>query len=164
MKIRTLQEQDYLRIIEIGKNLRNTDDGKGWFTEDAYQIYIPFDIRIHKGFIAEEDGVVAGFITYSSYDSPPLTPFISWIAVDASYHRKGIGAKLLESVEAEILKTGIKELFVETPTEEVGIGSEYEKTYNFYQGVGFILDKIRLANDPDNNCGCDMAVLKKVLE
>ncbi len=164
MKIRTLQEQDYLRIIEIGKDLRNRDDGTGWFTEDAYQIHIPFDIRIHKGFIAEEGDILTGFITYSSYNLPPLAPYISWIAVDINHHRKGIGARLIESVEVEILKTGVKELFVETPTEEAGIGSDYEKTYKFYMDVGFVLDKIRLANDPNNNCGCDMAVLKKVLE
>ncbi len=98
MKIRTMKEQDYLRIIEVGKTLRNTDDGKGWFTED------------------------------------------------------------------DILKSDAKELFVETPTEEAGIGSDYKKSYKFYPGVGFVFDKIRPANAPDNNCGCDMAVLKKVLK
>ena len=164
MKTRALQEQDYSCIIEIGKNLRNKDDGTGWFTEDACSINIPFDIRIHKGFVAQENGVVTGFITYSSYDSHPLAPFISWIAVDTGHHRKGIGAKLLESVETEILKAGVKELFVETPTKEAGIGSDYEKTYKFYMGVGFVLDKIKRANAPDNNCDCDMAVLKKVLK
>ena len=164
MIIRAMQEQDYASIIEIGKNLRNRDDGTGWFTEDAYQINIPFDIHIHKGFIAEEGGILSGFITYSSYDSPPLIPFISWIAVDIDHHRKGTGARLLKSAEDEALKAGAKELYVETPTKEAGIGSDYEKTYKFYMGVGFVLDKIRLANDPDNNCGCDMAVLKKVLK
>ncbi|MBA3046065.1 MAG: GNAT family N-acetyltransferase [Candidatus Thermoplasmatota archaeon] len=164
MKIRPLDEQDYASVVELGKKLRNTDDGKGWFTEDAYQKNIPFDICIQKGFVAEGGGNILGFITYTSYDTPPMTPLIGWIAVDPSHHRKGIGANLIEKVETEILKTGVKELYVETPTREAGIGSDYESTYEFYLGVGFVLDKVRLKNAPDNNCGCDMAVLRRVLE
>ena len=161
MKIRAMQEQDYMSIIEIGKNLRNRDDGTGWFTEDAYQIHIPFDIRIQKGFVAEDGGKIVGFITYTSYEYQPI---IGWIAIDHDSHRKGVGAALVKTVEEEVEKIGGVELFVETPTKEAGLGSEYEKTYKFYEGIGFIIHRIKKKDEPDNQCGCDMAVLKKVLK
>ncbi|MDO9538004.1 MAG: GNAT family N-acetyltransferase [Thermoplasmata archaeon] len=164
MIIRPIESRDYDRIEIIGKNLHNKEDGTGWFTENAYQKCIPFDIRMHKGFVADEEGAVVGFITYSTYDLPQMTPFVSWIAVDIGHHRKGIGAKLLKSVESEILKTNVNVLFVETPSEEAGIGCDYEKTYKFYLSVGFVLDRVIKADDPHNYCGCDMAVLKKVFE
>lgn len=156
-----MTEKDFNSIIRIGKRLRITDDGKkGWFTEDAVERHIPFDIQLQRGYISEENGRVIGFITYTSYG---YFPAIGWIAVDPGFHRRGAGASLVKKVEAEIHKMGGKELFVETPTKEEGMGTEYEKTYKFYEGTGFTVDRIKKRGDPDNNCGCDMAILKKVI-
>ena len=163
MKFRALSKTDYSPVIELGKKLAHTKDGRGWFTNDAHDKHIPFDIRVHKGFVAEDGTNIVGFITYSSYDSPPLTPYISWIAVDPRYHRIGVGSKLLARVEKEIRLSGVKELYVETPTKEEGIGSDYEKTYKFYEGANFQIHRIKKRDSPDNNCDCDMAVMRKVL-
>jgi len=161
MRVRKMVEKDFKSIIRTGKSLRITDDGKnGWFTKDAIEKHIPFDIQLQKGFVAEEKGEVIGFVTYTSYG---YFPAIGWIAVDPGFHRRGAGALLVKKVEAEIWKMGGKELFVETPTKEAGIGSEYEKTYKFYEGVGFQVNRIKKRGEPGNNCDCDMAVLKKVL-
>jgi ribosomal protein S18 acetylase RimI-like enzyme len=163
MKLRSLSNKDYVQVIDLGKRLAHTKDGRGWFTKDAHDRHIPFDIRVHKGFVAEDGANIVGFITYSSYGSPPMTPYISWIAVDPGYHRQGVGSKLVATVEKEILSTGVKELYVETPTKEEGIGSDYEKTYKFYEGAGFQIHRIKKRDSPDNNCDCDMAILRKVL-
>jgi ribosomal protein S18 acetylase RimI-like enzyme len=163
LKIRALVKKDYGRVIEIALMLGHKPDMSGWFTKDAHDKHIPFDIRVHKGFVAEDGANIVGFITYSSYDFPPRTPYISWIAVDPEYHRQGVGSKLVANVEKEILSTGVKELYVETPTKEEGIGSDYEKTYKFYEGAGFQIHRIKKRDSPDNNCDCDMAILRKVL-
>lgn len=163
MRIRAMKPKDYPRAERIGKSLGHTKDGKGWFTERAWSRYIPFDIRVHKGFVAEEKGAVMGFITYSSYDSPATSPYISWIAVSRRHQCKGVGRCLVERVQKEVLNAGAESLFVETPTREAGRGTEYEGTYKFYERINFELERVILESDPGNGCGCDMAVLRKVL-
>ena len=163
MKIRVLKPADYPQAEKIGKSLGHTKDGRGWFTERAWSRYIPFDIRVHKGFVAEEDSKLLGFITYASYDTPPLSPFVSWIAVCRRHQRKGVGRRLVERVAKESSKAGAESLFVETPTMEAGMGTEYEGTYKFFVRMGFGLERVISENDPGNGCGCDMAVLRKVL-
>ncbi|MEW5937005.1 MAG: GNAT family N-acetyltransferase [Candidatus Thermoplasmatota archaeon] len=162
MRVRKITKQNFEAVIEIAKRLRITDDGrKGWFTKDAVEKHMPLDIGLQKGFVAVEGGEVVGFATYTSCGCQPT---IGWIAVERGSHRKGVGAALVERCAAEVRKAGGRELFVETPSREAGIGTEYEKTYMFYEGVGFRLHRIRKRDDPDNNCGCDMAILKKVLK
>jgi ribosomal protein S18 acetylase RimI-like enzyme len=162
MRVRRMIKRDFNAIIRIGRKLRITDDGKkGWFTKDAVEKHIPFDIRLQRGYVAEWNGGVVGFVTYTSYG---YSPAIGWIAVDPRNHRRGIGAMLVKKVEAEMRRMGGKELFVETPTKEAGIGTEYEKTYKFYEGIGFNVDSIKKRGDPDSTCDCDMALMKKVLE
>ena len=162
IKIRAMEQKDFEPVIELGRKLKiSDDDSSGWFTEDACEKHIPFDIKFQRGFVAEDGGRIIGFITYTSYDYQPI---IGWIAIDPFSHRKGVGTILVKKVEEEVEKIGGDELFVETPTKEAGIGSEYEKTYKFYEGIGFIIHRIKKKNEPDNQCGCDMAVLKKVLK
>lgn len=163
MRIRAMKPRDYAQVERIGKSLGHTKDGRGWFTERAWSLYIPFDIRVHRGFVAEEEGRVLGFITYTSYDTPAMSPYISWIAVSRRHQRKSTGRRLAEHVGKAVSKAGAEYLFVETPTMEAGRGTEYEGTYKFYQSIGFRLERVILKNDPGNGCGCDMAVLRKVL-
>ena len=161
MKVRRMTDGDFDSIVQLGRSLRISEDGKkGWFTKGAVEKHIPFDIRLQNGFVAEEKGNIVGFLTYTSYG---YFPAIGWIAVEPGSHRKGVGASLVNKVEAEIRKLGGKELFVETPTREAGIGTEYEKTYKFYEGVGFRLHRVKRKGEPDNGCNCDMAVMRKVL-
>jgi GNAT superfamily N-acetyltransferase len=163
MKVRAMKPGDYPRAEKIGKSLGHAEGGRGWFTKRAWSRYIPFDIRIHKGFIAEENDTMLGFITYSSYDTPATSPYISWIAVDRRHQGKGAGRRMVQRVEREAFKAGAESLFVETPSMEAGIGTEYEGTYKFWESIGFEVERVILENNPGNECGCDMAVLKKVL-
>ncbi|MDD4308033.1 MAG: GNAT family N-acetyltransferase [Thermoplasmata archaeon] len=164
MRIRAMKPGDYPEAERIGKSLGHTKDGKGWFTERAWSRYIPFDIRIHRGFVAEDEGTVVGFITYSSYDTPATSPYISWIAVSRKHQGKGAGRRLVRRAERECLKAGAEFLWVETPTREAGRGTEYEGTYKFYERIGFELERVISESDPGNGCDCDMAVLRKVLD
>ena len=163
MRIRAMRPADYPQVERIGRSLGHTKDGRGWFTRKAWSHCIPFDIRVHRGFVAEEGGTLWGFITYSSYVTADASPYISWIAVGRRHQRKGAGRRLAGRVEREALKAGAGCLYVETPTEEAGKGTEYEGTYKFYKRIGFGLERVILETDPGNGCGCDMAVRRKVL-
>ena len=159
MNIREMREEDFTTIIEIAKQLRITDGKTGWFNEDSIKNLIPIDINLQKGFIAEEDGKTIGFVTFTSCNGKPR---IGWIGVDPSYHRKGIGKKLIEQVCNVLQKIGARELYVETPSKEEGMGNSYEGTYLFYEAVGFKLVKVVPKNERKE--GCDMAILRKVIQ
>jgi len=159
MRIRQIEEKDYEPILELADKLRTIYDKKGWFTEEARKKFIPLDIRVQKGFVAEEDGKVVGFITYTTYD---YNPIIGWIGVDPDYHRKGVGKALVERVENELKGIGAEMLSVETPTKEEGIGSSYEGTYKFYEAMGFEVERTRVIES--EGIRTNMAILKKSLK
>ena len=161
MKIRILSANDYNSVVEIARKLGHRPEGGGWFSKEACELMIPFDIRVHRGYVAQEGDKVIGFVTYTSYD---YAPFIGWIGVDPGSRRKGVGTSLIKAVEKELAKFGGKVLSVETPTKEEGLGGDYESTYNFYEKSGFELHRVKKMDDPENKCDCDIAVLRKVLE
>ena len=161
MKIREIEEKDFKQILEITEMLKVIDEKRGWFSEESRKKMIPIDLKIQGGFVAEIDSEIVGFVTYfSEYGKPK----IGWIAVNPNKHRQGIGKLLLEKLRDELKKVGANELYVETPTKEEAEGNDYESTYAFYESAGFVIDKIIKKNSQENECDCDMAVLKKVIK
>ena len=158
MKIRPKTKGDCKGILKVAEKLRIINERTGWFTEDAIKKLIPIDIKLQKGFVAEENDSIIGFVTYTSKNGEP---FIGWIGVDPQFHRKGIGKRLIEKVCEELKKIGAKELYVETPSREEGLGNPYEGTYKFYEAVGFKLVKVFPKEERKENC--EMALLKRIL-
>ena len=58
---------------------------------------------------------------------------------------------------------GGKALYVETPTKKLASTRNTKKRDGFYEGTGFVVERVKKEGEPDNNCGCDMAIMKKVL-
>lgn len=81
----------------------------------------------------KQDNLVRGFVVFGRI---PLTAHgwdIYWMAVDKDHQGKGIGQKLLKSVEAHILKNEhVANLRVETSTRK-----EYAHARNLYSKAGF---------------------------
>jgi len=159
LRIRQTVEEDYESILEVAEKLRTIDDKKGWFTEEARKKFIPRDLRTQKGFVAEEDGKIVGFITYTTEKN---NAEIGWIGVDPDYHRKKIGRLLVERVENDLRGIGVVALRVETPTKEEGIGSSYEGTYKFYESCEFEVEKTRFIES--EGIKTQMAILNKSLK
>lgn len=134
MKIKESTKRDFKGMMKIAKKLH-----PGWFDRFAINRSIPLDLKIHKGFVAEEKGEILGFITYTSSEGETK---ISWMAVEPKHQKKGIGAKLLKRLEKELKVMKIKELRVDSLDESENY-KPYEKTRAFYKKMGFKVEKVK---------------------
>ncbi len=154
MRLRKAIEKDFDKIMGVAKKLHPK-----WFDKFAISKSIPLDLKIHKGFVVEEKGKIYGFITYTSKEG---AVDISWLGVDPKLHRKKIGTKLINFLEKELKKIGVKELRVETLAESVEY-EPYERTRIFYKKIGFQLKDIKKIKSKDTGEWLDMAILVKKL-
>ncbi|MDI6806761.1 MAG: GNAT family N-acetyltransferase [Candidatus Aenigmarchaeota archaeon] len=154
MKIRKSTEKDFAGMMEVAKRLYPT-----WFDKTAINESMPVDLKIHKGYIAEEDGKIVGFITYTS-DKGKIE--ISWIGIDPNYQRRGIGSKLLKRLESGLRQIGVKELRVKTVAEST-IYKPYDQTRAFYRKMGFEVEKVEKVWSKDTGKEFDLATFVKKL-
>ncbi|MGA2666481.1 MAG: GNAT family N-acetyltransferase [Patescibacteria group bacterium] len=127
IKIRKLGQRDRPEIIKIAKNLHD------WFDNYALTFEIPNDLNFHQGYVAECDGKIVGFLTYSSFEGEV---FISWLGVLPDYQRKGIGQALVHELEEILITLDINKLKVETLSEKIKY-EPYVRTRKFYRKIGF---------------------------
>ena len=82
----------------------------------------------------------------------PLAAEIDLIAVPEDRHRQGIGRRILDHVERELVAEGVRMLHVKTYGPS-GSSVEYERTREFYEGTGFIpLEERTDIWGPENPC------------
>ena len=82
----------------------------------------------------------------------PQSVEIDLLAVPASRHRQGIGRRIVEHIERELVAEGVRLLHVKTFGPS-GSSVEYERTRAFYEGIGFIpLEERADIWDADNPC------------
>ena len=82
----------------------------------------------------------------------PRAAEIDLIAVPEPLHRCGIGRRILEHVERELVADGVRMLHVKTFGPS-GMSAEYERTREFYEGSGFIpLEERTDIWGPQNPC------------
>jgi Acetyltransferases len=154
MKIRKSTEKDFKEIMVVVKKLNPK-----WFDNFAVSKSIPSDLKIHKGFVAEDKGKIVGFLSYTSDEGKAR---ISWMGVDPELHGKNIGTSLLEALEKELKNIGLKELRVETLAESTEY-EPYEKTRAFYKKMEFKVEKIKKVESKDTGEILDLATLVKGL-
>jgi len=154
MKIRKSTEKDYDGMMEVAKKLHPK-----WFDRFAINKSIPLDLKIHKGYVAEEKGRILGFVTYTSNEGETK---ISWIGVDPKFQRRGIGTKLLRKLREKLKKMKIKDLRVETVAESEK-AKPYEITRLFYKKMGFKVEKVRKVKSKDTGREFNMATFVKKL-
>ena len=74
---------------------------------------------------------------YACYGPVPLTQGVYdlyWIVVDPSSQGKGLGRRLIEYVENDVMNRGGRMILIETSSQET-----YEATVRFYEGSGYHL-------------------------
>ncbi|MFC0547783.1 GNAT family N-acetyltransferase [Kutzneria chonburiensis] len=92
-------------------------------------------VRTHRGWVAEVDGVVAGFLTVEQL----INPEISWLAVHPEHRHHGIGKALVAAAVDVLASEGHTLLTVLTlgPSVVEQPTDNYSGTRRFYRSVGF---------------------------
>ncbi|MGH8931479.1 MAG: GNAT family N-acetyltransferase [Egibacteraceae bacterium] len=96
-------------------------------------------VRQQSGWVAEQDGVVTGFLTLERH--VPDSAEVTWMAVCQGHRRAGIGRVLIERAIADLAGKGALFMFVFTlgPSfPEQGRADSYEGTRQFYRSMGFV--------------------------
>jgi MFS family permease/ribosomal protein S18 acetylase RimI-like enzyme len=154
VKIRKKVDGDFNSMFEIAKNLPE------WFDEGGLKT-MQTELKTHGGFAAFFEGALVGFVTFDTVTKEIAK--ISWMGVRKELHRKGIGSKLLRSLEEYLIHLGYGILEVDTVAESVDY-EPYEFTRNFYYKHEF--KKHRVDKDfygqPNNKH--DRLVLRKHLK
>lgn len=151
MHIREIVQSDWKDILVIVKNLR------GWFDNVALTFEIPNDLKFHYGLVAETDGKIIGFLTYSSHEGEV---YISWLGVDPASQMQGAGKALILTLEDILKKEGIDRLKVETLSETIEY-EPYEKTRAFYKKMGFVPAETRTFISKETKEELEMVTLRK---
>jgi GNAT superfamily N-acetyltransferase len=127
MEIRRGSPGDVEACMEIARDLRD-------FFDDNAMERMPRDLRDHSIYVAEEDGVVHGFLTLLMRNANVAD--ISWLAVRRDHWRGGIGTSLVSRAVDDLSREGLQVLEVRTLADTVDY-SPYEGTRAFYRAVGF---------------------------
>jgi GNAT superfamily N-acetyltransferase len=86
----------------------------------------------HRAVSIEDDGRVLGFAYFAPTPMTEATWHLYWIVVDKSVQARGIGAKLMRFVEAEVKAAGGRVLLIETSALPA-----YELTRKFYLKLAY---------------------------
>ena len=102
------------------------------------------DSRREKVFVAEVDGVVAGYIHAEKYETLYFEPMINilGLAVSSKFRRLGIGRSLLNCAEKWANEVGINKI-------RLNSGASRKEAHSFYRAMGFNneKDQIRFIKD-----------------
>lgn len=80
----------------------------------------------------EDDGTIAGFISYGPIPLTENRYDLYWIAVDPAYCRHGIGSRLLAAMEEDLRRAGPGHIYIDTSSTE-----GYAKARAFYEKNGY---------------------------
>jgi GNAT superfamily N-acetyltransferase len=128
--IRPLEPRDAEACDAIVASLRE------WFGIDDSIRDAANAVRSQEGLVAEEDGVVVGFLTL--VHPYPTTSEISWMAVRRDRHRTGVGVMLVNATAERLRRRGVRLLTVKTLSDREDPGPEYAQTRAFYLATGFM--------------------------
>lgn len=105
-----------------------------WFgIESAILDYVN-DVKKMDTWVVESEEKPVGFISINKHN--PKTAEIHVMGILEDHHHKGIGKFMIETVESELHKEGIKCLTVKTLSENRP-DENYDKTRQFYIKMGF---------------------------
>lgn len=142
-----------IKIIDLDKSemcekiLRSLPE---WFgIESAILDYIQ-DVENMLMFVAKVESEIVGFLSLNFHNK--YTAEIHVMGVIPQFHRKKVGKELVRAADEYLSKNGYKYLSVKTLSESRP-NTEYDRTRNFYYGVGFLpVEEFKTLWGEDNPC------------
>lgn len=128
---REKREEDYEGLLEVARALPQ------WFTREGLA-EMAQDFKLHEGFIATDGSKIIGFITYAPSPYTPVVDLaeLTWMGVRPEYQCRGVGKKLLQLLERQLIAQGVRILQVSTVADTV-FYEPYARTRAFYRANGF---------------------------
>jgi ribosomal protein S18 acetylase RimI-like enzyme len=129
------------------KILRSLPD---WFgIESAILDYIK-DVQQMPMIVAKDETEIVGFLALNNHNK--YTAEIHVMGIMPKYHRQKIGQRLVSFAEEYLAEKGYRYLSVKTLSESRP-NKEYDRTRNFYYGVGFLpVEEFKTLWGEDNPC------------
>lgn len=139
VKIRDFEERDRELVLEIAREafvgytttqkveekFGRSPGEKSWQESLAEHIVQAIDADTSATLVAEEDGVVVGFMLHHRWD--PRKGAIGYNAVSPSHQRRGIGNALIRESLKRLKEKGIQFVRVETMECDIPAQRLYEK-------------------------------------
>ena len=111
VKIRTLRRDDLDAMVEIERKVLGQVRKDYW--QKKLETIDPKGFQV--SFIAEEEGVVVGFILAEmsgwEFGVQDTTAWIDTIGVDPSYQKKGLATALMQEVIKHLRSLGVKTIY-----------------------------------------------------
>ncbi len=117
-----LEENDLFTPAEIACALEQVDIYINQPEQQDYRLMV----------VENEEGQVAGFISYGPTPLTEGTYDLYWIAVSPRDQRKGFGRTLIRWLEDKVRQAGGRIILIETSSQP-----KYEATRNFYKKMGY---------------------------
>ncbi|MBN2189734.1 MAG: GNAT family N-acetyltransferase [Candidatus Aureabacteria bacterium] len=132
-KIEKLKKTDLPQLRALVDNISNFKK----FEKDCALELIEFALknknqRDYIIYTAKINNLMAGFIIYGWIDLTKGCYDLYWIAVDNNFRGKGIGKKLIQSMEKNVKKDKGRSVFIETSSK-----TNYTPTRIFYEKCGY---------------------------
>ena len=124
-KIRIMDIKDYSEIINLWKNTKGV--GINDYDDSKRRIKIFLEKNSQSCFVAENEQKIIGTIMGANDGRRGL---IYHLMVKPEYRKKGIGKKLLDKVEKNLKKEGIRRIYLVT-LKENKIGNKFWENNNY---------------------------------
>ncbi len=141
-------------MLSIRKNLTFADiapiraiiKGTGFFDQAPDEIDVAIELvelSINKGnnvdnymtLIAEENGVILGYVCFARVPCSICTFEMYWLCVDKNTQGKGVGSFIISNVEKIVKELGGNKIILQTAGRDL-----YIPTQRFYVSYGFTLE------------------------
>lgn len=130
MKIRLVKESDYEQLMQL-YNLFVGSDRYSKHDNDSFKKVI--NNPNNFVFIAENQGKLVGFVTFSVRDViryPKQIAELDELFVSQEYRQKGVGRLLMQKVEGKAKELNCYRFYVESQYK-------HETAHKFYEGLGY---------------------------
>lgn len=134
MSVRLIESKDLkeifdLRAVTRENPLSREDLRKMDITEESTEEVLR---TTHRGWLCEEEGRIVGFVIANG-----KTGELSVIAVLPEFEGRGVGSRLLQSVEAWLWSLGWNELWLWTSPDQ------QKRAFTFYQKRGWMVSELK---------------------